>query len=131
MRVLTVRQPWASLIIFSGKDIENRTWPAPRGIISQRIAIHSSKALDHQEFLAAIDLCQARGIKVSGLTEDQLTQPGVILGTVLLTQCVRSHSSKWFVGPYGFVLTDPQPLARPIPAKGKLGFWEFDMEGTR
>jgi hypothetical protein len=26
-RVLTVRQPWASAIIYVGKDADNRTWP--------------------------------------------------------------------------------------------------------
>jgi hypothetical protein len=28
LTVLTVRQPWASAIIFAGKDVENRSWAA-------------------------------------------------------------------------------------------------------
>lgn len=28
-RVLTVRQPWADLIVAGVKDVENRTWPVP------------------------------------------------------------------------------------------------------
>lgn len=29
MRALTIRQPWADLILYGGKDVENRTWPVP------------------------------------------------------------------------------------------------------
>ncbi len=37
VRVLSVRQPWASAIIYGGKDAENRTWPARyRGLLHPR-----------------------------------------------------------------------------------------------
>ncbi len=40
MKCLSVRQPWASLIIRGTKDVENRTWDTDyRG----RLAIHASK----------------------------------------------------------------------------------------
>lgn len=29
LRVLTIRQPWADLIMAGEKDVENRTWPVP------------------------------------------------------------------------------------------------------
>ena len=29
LRILTVRQPWADLIVAGAKDVENRTWPPP------------------------------------------------------------------------------------------------------
>ena len=41
MKTLSVRQPWASLLVSSLKDIENRTWaPSFKG----RIMIHASLA---------------------------------------------------------------------------------------
>jgi len=40
--VLSVRQPWASLIVLGVKGIENRSWAAPPALIGQRIAIHAS-----------------------------------------------------------------------------------------
>ena len=46
MRALSIKQPWASLIVHHGKDIENRTWPTK---IRGRIAIHASKRLEFVE----------------------------------------------------------------------------------
>jgi hypothetical protein len=33
-------------------------------------------------------------------------------------------------GRYGWLLSDPEVFRDPIPAKGKLGFWEFDLPKT-
>ncbi len=33
MRALTVRQPWADLIVAGVKDVENRTWPPPSTLL--------------------------------------------------------------------------------------------------
>lgn len=41
--VLTLHQPWSSLIAVGIKRIETRSWPAPKSIIGQRIAIHAAK----------------------------------------------------------------------------------------
>lgn len=35
MKVITVRQPWASAIIWGGKNIENRTWKPPKSLIEE------------------------------------------------------------------------------------------------
>ena len=41
MKVLSVQQPWASLIAAGIKDVENRTWKPQE--IPERILIHASK----------------------------------------------------------------------------------------
>lgn len=62
MKCLTVRQPWAHLIIHGivrqdgvriWKPVENRTWRTP---IRGRIAIQASKACDNREMLDAREL---------------------------------------------------------------------------
>jgi hypothetical protein len=48
---------------------------------------------------------------------------GGIVGTAILTACVRKSQSRWFFGEYGFELRDVAPL--PFrPYKGQLGFFE-------
>jgi len=42
--------------------------------------------------------------------------------------CVTSSRSKWFFGPYGFVLKNPVEFEKPIPFKGKLGLFEVELE---
>jgi hypothetical protein len=50
---------------------------------------------------------------------------GGIIGIVDLIDVVERHRSKWFSGPYGFVLANPRPLKKPIAMAGKLSLWEI------
>ena len=100
MRALTVKQPWASLIFQWGKDIENRDWALPSWMKGQRVAIHSSKRFEGEEYDAAMALVYKRGLPNFDVTP--LDMPlGCILGTVLLADCVTASESPWFVGTYG------------------------------
>jgi hypothetical protein len=42
MKVLSLHQPWASLIALGVKTIETRSWSAPTSLVGQRIAIHAA-----------------------------------------------------------------------------------------
>jgi len=55
---------------------------------------------------------------------------GAIIGEVDITGCVEHSDSIWFVGPYGFTLANPVLYDEPIPCKGKLGFFEPNIEGV-
>ena len=111
MKTLSVRQPWAWLIVAGLKDIENRTWTTTyRGAL----LIHAAVTLDamteiERRFQVAID-------------HDAL-QFGGIIGRVELLDIVSSSHSRWFTGPYGWVLSQPQHLPfRHV--RGQLGLFE-------
>ena len=121
MRALTIRQPWAWAIMHGGKDIENSDWLTRfRG----RMAIHTAKGMTHREWIAARMFCLARGVEAP-IPEALLR--GWVIGTVEIIDCVERSDSPWFEGRYGFVLRNPQPLVIPKPAKGALGFWEWEL----
>ena len=42
MKLLTIKQPWASLICLGIKDVENRTW-RQNSLIGERLLIMASK----------------------------------------------------------------------------------------
>lgn len=44
---ITLHQPWASLVALGVKQIETRSWPAPKSLIGQRLLIHASATCDH------------------------------------------------------------------------------------
>ncbi|MCB2020362.1 MAG: ASCH domain-containing protein [Burkholderiaceae bacterium] len=127
---LSIRQPWASLILKAGKDIENRDWPTKR---RGRVLIHASKGMtrdEHEDAIAfAVDAIRARPkadaktttLRELGFAFDDL-QRGGIVGSVEIVDCVEFSDSPWFVGGYGFVLRDPRPLPF-VPWKGALGFF--------
>ena len=119
MIALSIRQPWANLILKAGKDIENRCWPTKfRG----RILIHAAKGCTHAELEDALYFAaEACGTRY---TVDLKTIPrGGVIGSVEIIDCVSASTSPWFVGEFGFALRDPQPLPF-TPWKGQLGFFD-------
>jgi hypothetical protein len=122
MKALTVKQPWASLIVRGGKDIENRDWATRfRGVV----AIHSSAKLDQREMEDACCMMRAFVPKFSTARFKQDKFPtGSILGTVEIVDCVKEYQSPWFFGEYGFVLRNPVAFPVPIPCRGALSLWD-------
>jgi ASCH domain len=103
-KILSIRQPWACLIVHGPKDIENRAWSTRyRGLL----LVHASLNIDHQA-------CWKHGVDPSKL------QIGGIIGIAEITDCVEDHRSRWFEGPYGFVLRHRKPLPF-VRWKGALG----------
>lgn len=124
MKILTVKQPWASLIIHGGKDIENRQWwTGVRG----RIGIHSSAKLETAECEDAIALLRAIHGKDAELPLVG-RECGCIIGTIEIVDCVRQSDSPWFMGEYGFVLRNPIALPEPIKVRGQLGWWDYPLD---
>lgn len=116
MKALSVRQPWAWAIIHGGKTIENRP---RRTQFRGTVAIHASLQPHHNWDVPA------RSPKPP--PQDELPF-GAIVGFVDIVDCVEDHRSKWFTGPFGYVLANPRPLKNPVPCKGMLGFWEVPPE---
>lgn len=113
---LSIRQPWAWLIVNGGKDVENRDWSTSfRG----PIYIHASKGMTGEEYDYAHFFAHKLGISIPH--QSQLERGGII-GKARIVDCVRESTSPWFFGAYGFVLDHAEPL--PFrPFKGQLGFF--------
>ena len=119
MKALSIRQPWAWLIIHGGKDIENRSWSTKfRG----RFFVHAAKGMTKAEYEFACDFAAKNGVKVPP-AED--LQRGGIIGTVELVGSLNHHTSPWYMGQQALILKRPEPL-QFTPLKGRLGFFEVD-----
>ena len=112
--VLTIKQPWAHLICFGGKDIENRKW---RTKFRGRLFIHSAKVDD----VEALEKYEELGV----IKSDDLVR-GAIIGSVEVVDCVSESDSPWFDGPNGFVLKNPRPEIVEF-CRGKLGLWTYNL----
>lgn len=115
MKCLSVRQPWASLIVLGAKDVENRTW---RTSYRGPLLIHASQRVEPHDaaYLAA-------AMRAEGLDWPDVLQTGGVVGVATLTDCVTEDDSEWFDGPVGWILED----ARPVPffqLTGRLGLFE-------
>lgn len=108
---LSIRQPWAWLIVNGFKDVENRTWSTTyRGPLlihagSSEVGIRAERAYVFEKY----------GVAVPG----ELDFGGVI-GLAELTDCRERSRSRWHVpGKIGWILKEPSRLPfRTV--KGKL-----------
>lgn len=122
MKALSIKQPWAHLIVHGGKDVENRTWATKhRG----RFLVHASQGMTRAEHSAVVRYCADRGLPAPAAYE--LLQRGGIVGSVSLVDCQRASPSAWFMGDVAFVLADPQPVPF-VPCKGRLGFFDVPQD---
>jgi len=148
MKALTIKQPWADLIVSGIKDIENRTW---RTKFRGRIYVHASQkhACDKWEIPHLLNDQQ-----LDSLNSDQehelvngIWLKSSIIGEVEIVDCVLNHSSIWAekmeydVCPetglhilrkdqkyiWNWVLANPVKYKNPIQGViGSLSFWEYE-----
>lgn len=45
MKAITIKQPFATLIVDGVKDVENRSWVLPKKYIGERVLIHASSKI--------------------------------------------------------------------------------------
>lgn len=125
MKTLSLKQPFAELVASGKKKIELRKWSTKfRG----EFLIHASKIPDKK----AMKRFDFRGLLC-----------GFIVGKATLIDVKDYRKNKkefkkdknlhladesW--GNFGFVLENAERI-KPIPAKGSLGFWEFELDSYR
>lgn len=121
MKALSIRQPWAWLIIHGGKDVENRTWHTRhRG----RFLVHAAKGMTGADYANACNFCHRNGLPQPPCFDELKSKwCGGIIGSVDLVDSIDSSESRWYMGERAFVLAEPQPLPF-TPLKGRLNFFE-------
>ncbi len=124
MKVLTLKQPWAELILQGRKNIEIRKWNSTfRG----PFLIHASGNIDEE------------GMKKYGYKEEDLPRQAIVGKTELIdvkqykneeefNKDKNRHLATWQWGSYGFVLGKVERIKEIKNVKGALGFWEFNSE---
>lgn len=128
MKVLSVKQPWAYLLVQGIKDIENR----PRIThFRGRILIHASAKIAGEPH-EVLSYEQFQIIDASKINQvfDACKQTSAIIGSVEIVDCVENHPSVWAVdGQYHYVIANPILFDTPITGvKGQLGLWNYDIQ---
>ncbi|MDD3310991.1 RNA-binding protein [Pseudodesulfovibrio sp.] len=139
---ISIRQPWAGLVVLGLKDVENRTWQLPRRRVGWRVMVHAGQEVDGSAMRsarqpitqAAADLASARGINPEAFWRLARRWPqafglGALVGSVVLLGCVTNSASPWAnptPGVYHWRLTSALPLDKTVPCKGQLGFFAPD-----
>ncbi len=122
MKALSIRQPWAWLIVHGGKDIENRSW---RTKFRGRFLVHAAQGMTRREWSDAVVFCNEHRLPLP--PHFSKLQRGGIIGSVELVDSLDTSDSPWYMGEKAFVLRDPKPLSFTA-FKGRLNFFEVPDE---
>ncbi len=131
MKVLTIKQPWATLVMQGDKRFEFRSWQTKyRG----ELLIHAGKGIDKEAVK-----------RLANYLPKELPQ-GKILGKVTLVECIKMtpefkeelikensyiYTKSSFQENYGWQLEDVYVFNEPIDAKGHLSLWVYDLESGK
>jgi len=129
MKVLSLLQPWASLVKEKVKHIETRSWKTKyRG----ELYIHAS--------MRKVTKKDARVNSLVDLLQDKEFTYGHIIAKCNLVDCIymddeyvenisedkiESICGRYSLGRYAWILEDIVILEIPIQAKGKLSIWNY------
>lgn len=130
MKVISIKEPFASLIKEKIKHIETRSWKTNyRG----EIYIHASKTsskIENKELLK--------------ITKNINTNNGYIIAKATLVDCkymdqefineIKQNKTEYLCGDYkegryAWILKDIKKI-KPIKAKGKLNIWNYEIESN-
>ena len=127
MKALTIKQPWATLIMQGDKRFEFRSWQTKyRG----DLLIHAGKGID-KEAMKRLEKYLPKELPY-----------GKILGKVKLVDCIKMspefkelllkensdiYTKSSFQENYGWQVSYVEVFENPIDAKGHLSLWEFKM----
>lgn len=125
MKALSVRQPWAWLIVNGHKLFENREWQPnnPCRRFRGRVLIHASKGMTRDEYEHAEAIARDLGIKIPDA--DALERGGIVGETEIVAWHDTPPAMSFAFGS-GLELRNSKSL--PFrPCNGALGF--FNVEG--
>jgi hypothetical protein len=141
MKVISVWQPWASLIILGHKFIETRGWPAPKSLIDETIGIAATSQLKAEQRIAMQDPEFKRYYDELDMPPLDALPYGAVIGTVRLHSCevmteefmadVTGEEKAfgiWAPGRYAWRLRYPKAFERPVPVRGMQGVWNWNPD---
>lgn len=130
MKVLSLREPWATLIKDKKKFVETRSWKTNyRG----ELYIHASMTkidkstrergelldlLGTEEFLYGYIICKCTLVDCVYMTQEYVDD--------MKNNYYQEYiCGEYKEGRYAWIMKDIEPLREPINAKGKLGIWNY------
>lgn len=130
MKVITLIQPWATLIALGEKRIETRSWSTN---IRGEIAIHAGKKVDKSVFEQPFysDVLQKHSI-----TPENIVTASII-AVCRISAVKRTEELNYFISDqerafgnfspnrFGWILEDIKPIEPIRGVKGMLGIWNY------
>lgn len=126
MKVLSIKEPWASLIMNGTKKIETRSWKTKyRGEIYIHASLSKAKItkpevyelIKDMNFKCGYIICKCNLVDCIYMTDEYVND----MKTNHYEEYICGH---YEVGRYAWIVENVKVI-EPIEAKGKLGLWNY------
>lgn len=137
--VISMWQPWASLVFENVKKHETRGRQPPLKYVGGYIGLHATATFPALKHISEElhELC----MDVFGCNYNHSLPRGVILGTAVLSGGIPTDTAvpasdedriagDWSPGRFAWPLSDICKLASPLAAKGKQGWWKHNLRAS-
>lgn len=130
--VITLYQPWATWIMRGWKTIETRTHDRFKCLENRFILIHAGQTTDGSDLTTKNPYLSHEQI----LYNPEEMVNGFILGSAFVSsskELSAGHSSRSLIDcentkRYGLFLENVTKFNDPIPCKGNMGIWYYDLD---
>lgn len=154
LKAITLTQPYASLMAIGAKCVETRSWPPHSLRPGDRIAIHAGKGFAEGDAKDFVERCRAEPFRAAlvagffaGYFQKRPPQPfypgdlprGAVVALARFVKAIPGDAPEiarlseletafgyYGRGRWGWLFEDVQAI-EPIPARGKLGIWTWEV----
>lgn len=141
IKALSLKQPWATLVVIGAKTIETRSWMTRH---RTTLAIHSSGALDTDDRALCYTEPFRSALRKGGLRSPADLPTGCVLGVVKVldvteitpqlidilkmrpTWPLEEAFGGWAPGRHAWMLKLLQKFTHPVAARGYPGLWDWE-----
>ncbi len=133
MKVISLLEPWASLIKEKVKYIETRSWKTNyRGELYICTSRKKLTAADFINYKEQLDLLKDTNFKYGYIIAKCKLIDCKIMTEELIQEVKKNHneyiSGDYKIGRYAWILEGVEEINIPIKAKGQLGLWNYYSE---
>lgn len=145
MKVITVTEPWATLVVIGAKKYETRSWARPA---QGRLLVHAAKGMPRYALNAVLErgqiqttLCEHFGDSQTGVLDRLNDRRGKIIGSVAHVGCFRTEDVRDMAifsrerafgdfsdNRFAWGLHHPRAFKTFVPVRGSLGIWTLPEE---
>ncbi len=145
MKAITIYPEWCLAIVELGKNIENRSWKPPMGLLGERIAIHAGARKFSKDVFGVVQRtalgagydCWSDDDRYSfcrdgkSLSSGDFSEipRGRVVATAILESVSNDDESVWAIeGYWHWRLSDVKRVQIPLKVRGQQRLWDTPSE---
>jgi hypothetical protein len=139
MKVLSLLQPWATLVVTGHKKIETRSWQTShRGLLLIHASLGKKGSIlanesPFKKYISDFNMLPFGAIIGSVILDEILPVEQLYFSDHMLEELTLEEKAfgDYSKGRYAWMLSQSEIFEQPLPARGSLALWEYSCITTK